>query len=325
MMKKNDEVGEKQLFKTKAKRNDEAIQLQNQLDELKQSYEDEILEKRKQLHSIIDELNEAVIQHEKVNSQHDVLSDSVHELEKKFENVDNISEKSNEKSSELVKKGDSLNELALRMVEDSKQGAAEVDNTVSVMQELSKQIEATETNMTTLSDRSVEIQSIVGVIEDIAAQTNLLALNASIEAARAGESGKGFAVVAAEVRKLAESTADSTKNIQSLTSTLQEDIHSALENTKKSAELVEKGIEVNFQTAEKISQILATIEESQIDIHSMQQMLAEQKQLAAEVKRELQEAQSLFSDAYTIITTHINDAKVVDERLEKGIRLLKEV
>lgn len=94
--------------------------------------------------------------------------------------------------------------------------------------------------MTNLSARSVEIQSIVGVIEGIAAQTNLLALNASIEAARAGESGKGFAVVAQEVRKLAESTSDSTANIQTLTSSLRDEIEQALAATRKSAELVEK-------------------------------------------------------------------------------------
>ncbi len=309
------------MFKTK-KKNEIVVKLQNELEQLQASYTEGKEKDLEWLQGVRDQLLDTMNQHGKVNAQHDLLGNAVKQLEQKFENVEAISEESNEKSNELLKKGVSLNERTVKMVEDSQQGTSEVQNTVKVIQQLGEQIEASEKNMTTLSERSVEIQSIVGVIEDIAAQTNLLALNASIEAARAGESGKGFAVVAAEVRKLAESTADSTANIQTLTNTLQEEINDALEDTQKSAALVEKGIEVSNQTAEKINQILTAIEESQTDISSIQQMIAEQKQLAAEVKKELQDAQSLFTNVHETIITHIEDAKEVDEHLEKGIQLL---
>jgi len=73
-----------------------------------------------------------------------------------------------------------------------------------------------------LEDRSVEVNQIVDVIDEIAAHTNLLALNAAIEASRAGEHGRGFAVVAEEIRKLAERSSQATKDVAALLESVRE-------------------------------------------------------------------------------------------------------
>lgn len=309
------------MFKSKSKLV-EIDNFQDELTALKESHAIKEKQDQVRLLELRDELAAAVMQHEKVNGQHGVLGDAVGQIEERFENIGQLSEQTTQKSEELYEKGRSLEDQSHLMVTEATEGTQEVNATAEVIKTLGEQIQASEKNMTNLSARSDEIQSIVGVIDGIATQTNLLALNASIEAARAGESGKGFAVVAQEVRNLAESTAKSTASIQTLTSSLRDEIKQALDSTRTSAELVDKGVQVSLATAEKIERILSTIETSQGDIGSIQKMIEEQKQLSAEVKSELLDAKTLFSQAHGLIIEHIEDAKEVDKRLENGIRQL---
>lgn len=309
------------MFRSKSRLVEED-NFQEELTALKQSHAIKEEQDQIRLLELRDELSAAVMQHEKVNGQHGVLGEAVGKIEERFENIAELSEQTTQKSEELYEKGRSLEDQSHVMVTEATEGTQEVNATAEVIKNLGAQIQASEQNMTNLSARSDEIQSIVGVIDGIATQTNLLALNASIEAARAGESGKGFAVVAQEVRNLAESTAKSTASIQTLTSSLRDEIKEALDSTRTSAELVDKGVQVSLATAEKMERILNTIEQSQGDIGSIQKMIEEQKQLSAEVKSELLGAKTLFSQAHGLIIEHIEDAKEVDKRLENGIRQL---
>ena len=93
-------------------------------------------------------------------------------------------------------------EVAATANRDAAQGATVVAKAVTAMQGISKS--------------SAEVGRIIGVIDEIAFQTNLLALNAGVEAARAGDAGRGFAVVAAEVRALAQRSADAAREIKTL-------------------------------------------------------------------------------------------------------------
>ena len=119
--------------------------------------------------------------------------------------------------------------IAKESLDNADQGRLVIDKTADEMMDMAESVTDTSHTVEELNQRTEEIGSIVNVIKDIADQTNLLALNAAIEAARAGEQGRGFAVVADEVRKLAERTTLSTKEVASVISAIQTQTRHAVE------------------------------------------------------------------------------------------------
>ena len=99
-------------------------------------------------------------------------------------------------------------------------------------------VTATGEAVQSLARSSVEIGTVVEVIQGITAQTNLLALNASIEAARAGDAGKGFAVVAGEVKHLAQETADATVDVANLIGSIQRDAEAVVGSISELGDVV---------------------------------------------------------------------------------------
>ena len=122
-----------------------------------------------------------------------------------------------------------LADTAAAAQEAAAAGATRIQETIAGMTGLEQTVLASATKVEEVGRMGDQIGQIVEVIDDIAEQTNLLALNAAIEAARAGEHGKGFAVVADEVRKLAERSQQSTREIGTLIRTVRQGLGDAVQ------------------------------------------------------------------------------------------------
>ena len=133
--------------------------------------------------------------------------------------ADDLSERTTKQAATIEETSAAIEQLSGIVASNARQAreaSENADRAVSTAEHGGKVMTTATEAMARILTSSTEISGIIGVIDDIAFQTNLLALNASVEAARAGEAGKGFAVVAVEVRRLAQSAAEASRDVKLL-------------------------------------------------------------------------------------------------------------
>jgi len=159
-------------------------------------------------------------------------------------------------SAEAALNADDSSNLTHQASEETTNSAQIVAKNRSTIANLAHEVDTALNVIDELHNKTTQIGSMVDVIRGIADQTNLLALNAAIEAARAGEQGRGFAVVADEVRSLANSTQESTVEIESIIKALQIDATNAVKVMKKGSEQAS----VNVEQSKLVEQTLTAIQ-----------------------------------------------------------------
>jgi methyl-accepting chemotaxis protein len=165
-------------------------------------------------------------------------------------------------------------------------GNQTVEETLNEMANLRQKVTAIAEQIMQLSEQTIQIGNISGLVSDLANQTNILALNAAVEAVRAGEHGKGFSVVAAEIRKLADQSKQSAGNIGTLVAEIQNKINSAVMVTDEGSKTVNTGIQIANRTAEAFAGVAEAvnnmvINNQQISLNTRQQVQAIQQVVEA--------------------------------------------
>ena len=196
-------------------------------------------------------------------------------------------------------------DVARHSVDVAHKGGDAVRRTIEGMNTIRETIQDTAKRIKRLGESSQEIGNIIELINDIADQTNILALNASIQASMAGEAGRGFAVVADEVQRLAERSANATKQIEVLVRTIQADTNEAVVSMERSTTDVVGGALL----AENAGAALEEIEQVSNQIASLVQNISGsargQSTAAAAVTRSVDMLQEINSrtEANTHATT----------------------
>ncbi|MFA6851193.1 MAG: methyl-accepting chemotaxis protein [Selenomonadaceae bacterium] len=161
----------------------------------------------------------------------------------------------------VTKNIQTVNESSKKTSSTALEGTKAIKTTIEQMERIDEKTKNAAEVINALNGYSKEIDKIVGMISAIAEQTNLLALNAAIEAARAGDAGRGFSVVAEEVRKLAEQSAQSTKEIVDLIKNVQINTEKAVSYMDENKKEVQSGQEFANSAGESFDHIFTMITE----------------------------------------------------------------
>jgi methyl-accepting chemotaxis protein len=217
-----------------------------------------------------------------------------------------------------------LVDISHRSREEAQTGLTTMEKATEGLNRTSHAIQSSAEIIDVLGRRADDIGKIIEVIDDLAEQTNLLALNAAIEAARAGEHGLGFAVVAEEVRKLAEKSTQSTKEISELIQGIQKEAREAVENMEKSTSMVQEGLVLNKDLSVALQKISDVVSEVYKFSQEIGQATMEQSNGSSQIAKATNRLTEITQEINSSVEEQASGAQAVVRAMERMRELVQQ-
>jgi methyl-accepting chemotaxis protein WspA len=195
---------------------------------------------------------------------------------------------------QLLDATSSVTGIAREAAQVAEQGRGGLESMTASMEHLDEAMNAFTRKLATISQRASGITSVVTTIAKVAEQTNLLSVNATIEAEKAGESGRGFRIVAQEIRRLADQTALSTKDIERMVRDMQAAVASGTMEMDRFRNEVSGRIGEVAQVSEKLGKIIEPVQSVTRSLETVHQGMESQSQGARQIRDAME---SLRNDA----------------------------
>ena len=229
-------------------------------------------------------------------------------------------------STQIADHSRSVVDIANQTLEGSRKGSEAMQSVLVRMNDIRADNQRSLQEIVDLGAKSKQISKVMVIINAVADQTKLIAFNAALEASSAGEAGKRFSVVASEIRRLADSVTDSTSEIETKISEIQDSISRLVITSEKGGAGIAAGTTASANTAERLNEIVNTASHTtsaaqQISLSTQQQKIASNQVVVA--LREIVTASSHTAQSITRISQISKEMSGLSARLDELVRQFK--
>ncbi|MBF0450607.1 MAG: methyl-accepting chemotaxis protein [Candidatus Magnetomorum sp.] len=213
-------------------------------------------------------------------------------------------------STQIAEHASKVAELSEKTLINTKQGVDIVQHLESTMEDINGENLRNVQEILALGKKSKEVNKVIEIINNITDQTKLIAFNAALEASSAGNSGKRFSVVAVEIRRLADSVIDSTRETEIIINEIDASINRMIIDSEKRAKSITKGLESASNTSDTFMNIVSSAQTTtdashQISLSTQQQKSASEQVISA--LREIDEGVKQSTESMKDIRTICNE------------------